>query len=326
MLTFTIARDNSSQVNTALTVNLSVGGTATFGVDYTVSGAATFTGTDASVVIPAGALSAAIVVIPVPDLILEPNETVILSIVPTAGVSQVGVNASAVATILNDDVGDPLFNNVVLLLPFTTAAGITDIKGKVVTNQGSTASTTINDPFGNNVGVRAFAGSAARISVAQSNDFAFGNGAFAIDGWLYPTAFPAGNTWGLMDTRLTDNLTNWVLNGSSTGQIAFVDFSYPPPYYEFGPSGLVLNQWQYFCISRTAVVTQNHKVWVNGSLIMTAATRNNMISAAGLLIIGDQVDAAPPFNGSFTGYMSNIRITRAYRDGSIVPNAPFFTT
>jgi len=219
---------------------------------------------------------------------------------------------------------DPLFANVVLLMPMTTTSGITDIKGKIATNQGATQSTAILDPFGNNAGVMYFPGGGARISIAQSADFAFGSGAEAIDGWFYPTAIPGGIVWGLMDTRMQLARSDWRIAGESTGRIGFSDFSYnTAPFNEFGDSPLILNQWNYYCTSRTINTTENHKTWLNGSLIGTATTRNNAITAAGNLIIGDIIDTAPDYSGSFTGYMSNLRITRAYRDGSIVPTASF---
>jgi hypothetical protein len=323
--TFTVTRNNTTEIANPLTVNLSVGGTATFGVDYTVSGAASFTATTASLTIPANSTSATIVATQIPDTIVEPNETIILTIIPTPGVSILGANPAATATILNDDVGtsDPLFADVVLLLPLTTASGLVDVKSKVVTNAGSTGSTTVNDPFGNNVGVRAFGGGGSRISVQQSADFAFGNGAFAIDGWFYPTAFPGGLGWGIMDVRPQATLASWVMGGNPAGFIGLLDASQGD--YEFSSSPLILNQWNYLCISRTTITTENHKVWINGALVRTAGTRNNAMTAQLPLIIGDQYDQQTNYDGSFTGYMSNIRITRAYRDGSIVPTAPFPT-
>ena len=230
-------------------------------------------------------------------------------------------NKISIAT--SQQVGDPLSSSVVLLMPMTTASGITDIKGKVTTNQGSTPSTARNDPFGNNVGVRDFAGAGARISVAQSNDFAFGSGAFAIEMWLYPTSIPSGNTWGILDTRPVAQLSDWVVAGNGSGSIGFTDFSYQNPYYEFTSSPIILNQWNYVCVSRTA--TENHKIWINGVLFRTASTRSNAITASGNLLVGDQSDTAALFDGSFTGSMSNLRITRAYRDGSVIPTAAFPT-
>ena len=219
---------------------------------------------------------------------------------------------------------DPLFSSVVLLMPMTTASGIADVKGKSTINQGTTASTR-NDPFGNNIGVRDFAGGGARISVNPTSDFAFGNGAFAIEMWLYPTAIPGGNgAWGLLDIRNSLAAVDWLIGGNSMGDIAFVDFSYPSPYFDYSVSPLILNQWNYICLSRTA--TDSHKVWINGVLVKTASVRSANITAGNQLLVGDLLDTASPYDGSFTGSMSNLRITRAYRDGSIVPTAAFPTS
>ncbi|MEM6318591.1 MAG: hypothetical protein AAF960_13045 [Bacteroidota bacterium] len=64
----------------ALTIHFTVGGTATFGVDYTQSGATTFTTTSGTVVIPDGMPSAIMTISPTSDTAVEANETVILTI------------------------------------------------------------------------------------------------------------------------------------------------------------------------------------------------------------------------------------------------------
>jgi hypothetical protein len=230
------------------------------------------------------------------------------------------LDASAIKNIgaVTPTSADPLFADVVLLLPLTTSSGLVDIKGKSVTNAGSTLSTAVNDPFGDNTGVRAFASGGARISVAQSADFAFENGAFAIDGWLYPTAFPSGIEWGIMDCRAGVVATPWTITGTNTGQLSM--------YNEFNSSTnpLLLNQWNYFCISRP-LNTGFSQIWLNGAGAVAASARSN-IPADGNLLIGDILNTGSDYGGSFTGYMSNVRITRAYRDGSIVPTAPFPTS
>jgi Concanavalin A-like lectin/glucanases superfamily len=214
---------------------------------------------------------------------------------------------------------DPLFADVVLLMPLTTAAGLTDIKGKIATNAGTTASTAILDPFGGNTGVRAFTSTNQRISIAQSADFAFGNGAFTIDLWIYPDLTSPG-TWGMFDTRLAPQANNWFVSiqPQLPGQTLFYDtvatnFAATPT--------IPLGQWSYICITRDGI--SPHKTWVNGVAGSAGANRSSGITANGNLLIGDRVDAVP--SSSFQGYLSNLRITRAYRDGSIVPTTPFPT-
>lgn len=102
MATFTITRNSTSLLSSPLTVNLTVGGTAVYPTDYTVSGANSFSATAATVIIPANQLSANIVATSVPDATIEPNETVILTFSPQSGMSA-GASPSAVWTITNDD-------------------------------------------------------------------------------------------------------------------------------------------------------------------------------------------------------------------------------
>src|SRR5207253_444306 len=81
--TFAVSRTGSTAA--ALTVNYTVGGSATPGSDYTaLSG---------SVTIPAGAASAPITVTPVDDTAVEPDETVVLTLAPGGGY-QVGAPGS----------------------------------------------------------------------------------------------------------------------------------------------------------------------------------------------------------------------------------------
>jgi hypothetical protein len=89
--TFTITRNGSTVA--ALTVNFTIGGSATNGADYSTVGT--------SVSISAGSTSANVVVVPLQDALCEGNETVILTI---ASNSEYTVGAQNTATVvLSDD-------------------------------------------------------------------------------------------------------------------------------------------------------------------------------------------------------------------------------
>ncbi|HSB12623.1 MAG TPA: Calx-beta domain-containing protein [Blastocatellia bacterium] len=99
-LVYTFTRTGSTTA--AITVNFSVGGTATFNTDYTQTGAATFTASTGTVTIPAGQASAEVTIDPTADAAFEADETVILTV--TAGTGyEPGVPAAATGTIANDD-------------------------------------------------------------------------------------------------------------------------------------------------------------------------------------------------------------------------------
>ena len=98
-LTYTFTR--TGLVTGPLTANFNVSGTATFGTDYTQSGAATFGGTG-TVAFGAGESTRQVTIDPTPDTTDEPNETVILTVTSGTGYT-VGSPSAATGTITDDD-------------------------------------------------------------------------------------------------------------------------------------------------------------------------------------------------------------------------------
>ncbi|TRU41306.1 MAG: hemolysin, partial [Microcystis aeruginosa Ma_MB_F_20061100_S20] len=91
-LVYTFTRTGST--TSALTVNYTVGGTATNGTDYT--------SIPTSVTFAANSATATVTVDPTPDTIVEPDETVILTLASGTGYT-VGTPNAATGTITNDD-------------------------------------------------------------------------------------------------------------------------------------------------------------------------------------------------------------------------------
>ncbi|GBF55956.1 alkaline phosphatase [Microcystis sp. 0824] len=96
----------SGVTTNALTVNYTVGGTATFSTDYTQTGAATFTITTGTVTFAANATTAKVTIDPTADTIVENNETVALTLAAGTGYT-VGTTTPVTGTITNDDVTLP---------------------------------------------------------------------------------------------------------------------------------------------------------------------------------------------------------------------------
>ena len=90
--------------NNALTVNFTVGGTATLTSDYTQTGAGTFNSSTGSVTFGFGQSTATVVVNPKSDGTVEADETVILTLASNANYT-VGTVAPVTGTITNDDIG-----------------------------------------------------------------------------------------------------------------------------------------------------------------------------------------------------------------------------
>jgi alpha-mannosidase len=127
---FTISRTGSVAV--ALDVAYTVSGTATPGADYqALSGTAR---------IPAGASSVVVPVVPLPDQLGEPDETVVVTLAP--GAYQLGLWKSAAVTVVN--AATPPVSTAVLF-PFAEGGGATtaDVSGQQLgTLQNGTAWTT----------------------------------------------------------------------------------------------------------------------------------------------------------------------------------------
>ena len=90
--------------NNALTVNFTVGGTATLSSDYTQTGAGTFNGSTGSIAFGFGQSTATVVVNPKSDGTVEADESVVLTLASNANYT-VGTVAPVIGTITNDDVG-----------------------------------------------------------------------------------------------------------------------------------------------------------------------------------------------------------------------------
>src|SRR5207253_364785 len=89
--TFSIAR--TGLTTSPLTVNCTIGGTATSSADYTIA-------PSCPVTIPAGAASVTVTVTPIDDMAVEGDETVTLTLAPGAGYT---LGAATGATIIIAD-------------------------------------------------------------------------------------------------------------------------------------------------------------------------------------------------------------------------------
>jgi hypothetical protein len=98
-LVYTFTRSGNTSEN--LTVNYTVGGTATFNTDYSQTGGATFSATSGTVTIAAGANTAILTINPTTDTAIEPDETIALTL--TSGSYRIGTTNAVSGTIDNDD-------------------------------------------------------------------------------------------------------------------------------------------------------------------------------------------------------------------------------
>jgi hypothetical protein len=97
-LVYTFTRTNTL---TPLTVNFTIGGTATFNTDYTQSGAATFSGSTGTINFATGVDTATITINPIADRVIEGNETISLTLGSGTGYT-VSTIAAVTGAIVNE--------------------------------------------------------------------------------------------------------------------------------------------------------------------------------------------------------------------------------
>jgi Concanavalin A-like lectin/glucanases superfamily len=240
--TITITRAVTAELAQPLIVNLTVGGTASFPGDYTVSGATTFTATNASVTIPANQTSKTITLSSVSDTVFESDESVILTILPTPNVSS--GNGSVTWTILNDDASmlsavllhfDGLDNSTTLLDSATPA--------NTITAAGTAKISTTQSKFGGSSLVLNGTDSSYAL-VADNSNIELGNSDFTIEFQIYFLA-SGGYVLGKGDAATaTGSALSWLLGSSysfySGGSSFHLNSTILP----------ALNTWTHFALTR----------------------------------------------------------------------------
>lgn len=96
--TFTITPTSG----TSTSVNFNVSGSALFGTDYTQSGAASFTTTTGTIIIPANTATASMTLTPTGELGVEPHESIVITLASGTGYDA-GTPGAASTMINNDD-------------------------------------------------------------------------------------------------------------------------------------------------------------------------------------------------------------------------------
>lgn len=283
----TVTRANTSELYQPLVVDLAVSGTATFGTDYTVLGATSFNATSASVTIPANQTSKTITLSSVADTIFEPDETVVLTVVPTAGVSS--GNGNVTWTILNDDASSAIGN--ILSLRFE-GSSIIDDNGKTVINNAVTLSTT--DPFSGLQSGEFKLANNSRLSVNLGGQLSLGD--FTIKTAVKFSQSPNNEyifDFGYNIFRLAWYAGNWNMYDSSVG--FFLPYTHTP----------VINTWYKIAICRSGVgAARTVRMYFNDVLVASTSVTNFNLNTPNLYIgnSGGQ-------NVALNGFLDNFAIS-----------------
>lgn len=218
---------------------------------------------------------------------------------------------------------DPFIDSVTLLMHFNGANNsttFTDIKGHSISRNGNPVISTAQSKFDGSSGYFDGSSSIYLPGSSATEDFKFGSSDFTIEFWFYPTFFPGGVVWGLMDTRTGPIGQPFTLGGGDTGKPSFYPGYGGSNFY--ANKALKLNEWQHVAYSRYEGIM---RIFLNG-IKYYAARIDNDWSGQGDLLIGDIVDTSAGYNGQTNGYLDELRITKnvARYIGNFTPStAPF---
>jgi hypothetical protein len=317
MFTFTVTRAPGDNVNLPITVNFTVGGTATYPTDYTVSGATSFSATAGSISIPSGQISASFTAVPVPDSVPESNETIVLTPQAQAGVFVIGAGSNWTATIFNDDGGDPFFANVVfLMLPVgadnSTAFVDSSSYARIITTVGDTKILSNRAVFD---------GAGDRLTIPSSTSLAMGSSGFCFETEVQTsqtTAYAAFLTRG--NAGFGSGSWSFLISPSGKFNVWFADYSISSPLLV---STTTINDGVSRHIAWDRSSAGVHRLFVNGVQEDTVTTSAAMPDAGTVLCVSDDL----VFGGrTYNGNNSVIRITSASRYAANFTPPTFYPT
>lgn len=222
---------------------------------------------------------------------------------------------------------DPYFANVGLLLHFDGASGAIATSdsssfNRPITRAGSGSLSTSASKFG---GSSVFCpGGANGWGVADSSAWAFGNGQFTVEQWVYFTTAPGASETLAFISQWRSSTDISFLFCMSSGALRF-NYSTTGT-ASSGSAGAAwtpaLNTWYHIAADRDA--TNTLRVYVNGAVIASAAATATFRDSSLSLDIGGNIGGGG--FPSHIGYTDEVRITKGiarYAGAFTPPTAAF---
>jgi len=215
--------------------------------------------------------------------------------------------------------GDSLWKYVTLLLsgtpPAVTFISDASTNGNVLTLNGDTRPSNFN-PYTPGYYSNFFDGTGDYLSLPSNSAFAFGTGAYTMEGWIYITAAP------------TYVSTMFEAGGATNGISLGVAASGAVNIGKYGIGNVISstagdvpsNQWVHVAAVRASTATNDTKIYVNGVLKATGTDNNNWT-----VITSPTVGGIALAGYVTNGYISNLRVvkgTAVYTAAFTPPTAP----
>jgi hypothetical protein len=218
---------------------------------------------------------------------------------------------------------DPDFEYTTLLLPGNGTNGAqnntfldSSTNNFTITRNGNTTQGTFS-PFSQTGWGNYFDGAAAtRLTMPSNTAFAFGTGAYTVEGWVYLNAqaatqssfFEAGTNTGALSTSI---LNNGAVSLGTYGVGAVFSSS---------ANSVTPNQWFHVAVVRNSTASNDTKIYVNGTAVATGTDSSNWTVTTTPAIGGINLSGY-----TLNGYISNLRVvkgTAVYTANFTPPTTP----
>jgi subtilase family serine protease len=289
-----------------------VTGTATPGADYTAL--------KGSVTLPMGAASSAIVVSPINDAVVEPNEAVVVSLDPDGRYS-LGAPRSATVTIVSDDVASPYKDLRIEALSLSVGsldAGTSATVSYRIANRGSVAVSEVyteriylssNATFGGDT--------LLGTSPGHSTDLA-ANATLAYSRAVtIPAGIPPGNYFVLV---LAD-APGAVAEGNEANNVTAVPLTVTRSRKDLRIEGLKLSASS---LRAGAPTTVSYQVANRGSVAVTVAYRERIYLSSNGTLGGDTLLWTSPGHAADLGVNATLAYSRAVTIPAATPPGSYF--
>lgn len=202
---------------------------------------------------------------------------------------------------------DPNWSSVVLMCGFETSIADESAIARTLTAVGNAGRTTGQSKYG--VASVVMDGTGDRVTAPQSNDFAFGNGDYTIEGWF--RLLVKNNTQALISQWQVSGVVGqsawafWIQGGNLGIRIAVVGstIDYQAAWVP------TLGQWYHLCACRSVAST---KIFVDGTAISTTtgapATINSGVGGGAIFALGSVGGGFATFD--YNGNMDEVRVTK----------------
>lgn len=217
---------------------------------------------------------------------------------------------------------DPYFANVSLLMHMDGSNGSTTFtdsssSARTLTATGGASISTTQSKFGGASGY--FDGDGDGVTMADSDDFAFGSGNFTIEAWVYPLNGTPANT--IFSQRAFGTETQLAIALYVSSGSTYLVVSSDGGEWEIDAGGSVSvpdNQWSHIAMVRNG---SQWRVYVNGQVSQTTTSEISVYNST-----ADGGVAQSTAGQYFYGYIDELRVTKGvarYTAAFTPPTAAF---